>query len=148
MLIIGCGNRHRGDDAAGILAAERLRELGVPAEVRSGEPSELIGAWSGFDDVILIDAVVTGAPAGTVHEWDVNELPRLTTKSSSTHGLGVAEAIALARTLGRLPTKLRIYGIEGTQFSAGSDVSRKVQEAVAEVVRRVASEVAARRNRA
>ena len=67
MLIVGCGNRQRGDDAAGILAAEKLSALGTTSRVCSGEPAELIEAWEGSDDVIVIDAVVTGAPVGTVH---------------------------------------------------------------------------------
>ena len=35
MLIIGCGNRTRGDDGAGVLVAERLRKLGIEAEMRT-----------------------------------------------------------------------------------------------------------------
>ena len=62
MLIIGCGNRDRGDDGAGILVAERLRELGIEANTRSGEAVDLIEAWKSADDVIVVDAVVTGAP--------------------------------------------------------------------------------------
>src|ERR1039458_5833058 len=64
MLIIGCGNRERSDDGAGILVAERLRELGIEADTRIGDAADLIEAWKGADDVILVDAVVTGAPGG------------------------------------------------------------------------------------
>ena len=42
MLIIGCGNRDRGDDAAGVLVAEGLRQLGMDVEIRRGEAAELI----------------------------------------------------------------------------------------------------------
>lgn len=68
MLIIGCGNRQRSDDGAGILVAERLRELGIGADI--GEAADLIEAWKDADDVIVVDAVVTGAPVGTVQAWD------------------------------------------------------------------------------
>jgi Ni,Fe-hydrogenase maturation factor len=43
--IIGCGNLHRMDDAAGVLVAERLRELGIPTDVQSGSAFELIESW-------------------------------------------------------------------------------------------------------
>ena len=66
MLIIGCGNRQRSDDGAGILVAERLRDLGIEADMRTGEAVDLIEAWKGADDVIVVDTVVTGAPSGTV----------------------------------------------------------------------------------
>jgi len=142
-LILGCGNRHRGDDAAGILAVERLRTPGIAAEVCSAEPSALMEAWSGSDDVIVIDAVVTGAPVGTVHSWNAEHPPRFATSSGSTHGLGLAQAIGLARALDCLPTRLRVYGIEGANFEVGSAPSVEVERAVEEVVRRITKELSA-----
>jgi len=141
MLIIGCGNRDRADDAAGILVAERLRARGIAAEVCSGESSELLEAWIGADEVILIDAVQTGAPAGTVHAWEAKHLPSFSKSSGSTHGFGVAEAIELARALDRLPAKLTIYGIEAVSFEPGRGVSPEVDRGIDEVVRRIVLEV-------
>ena len=140
MLIIVCGNRQRGDDAAGILVAERLRALGIAAEACSGEVSDLIEAWTGADDVIVIDAVVSGAPAGAVHVWDGQRLPTFATSEGSTHGLGVAQAIKLARALNRLPSRLLVYGIEGKNFEMGSEVSPEVERGVEEVVQRLSRE--------
>ncbi|HKH98251.1 MAG TPA: hydrogenase maturation protease [Candidatus Sulfotelmatobacter sp.] len=141
MLIIGCGNRQRGDDAAGVLAAERLRALGIAAETCSGESSELIEAWAGAGDVIVIDAVVTGAPAGTVHVWEGRELPAFATSRGSTHGLGVAEALRLAHALGRLPTEVRVYGIEGMRFEMGCSISPEAERGVEDVVARIVRQV-------
>jgi len=141
MLIIGCGNLQRGDDGAGIMAVERLRALGIAAEVCAGEASELIGTWSGADDVIVIDAVVTCAPVGAVHVWDGQHPLEYGKSSGSTHGLGVAEAIELARAINCLPERLRVYGIEGKSFGIGSGVSPEVERAVHEVVTRIAAEV-------
>jgi len=141
MLIVGCGNRQRGDDAAGILVAERLRRVGIAAEVSSGEASELMEAWSGADDVIVIDAVVAGSPAGAVHVWDGHHPPAFASARRSTHGFGVAQAIELARALDRLPARLRVYGIEGKNFEIGGAVSAEVEHAVEEVVRRIAAEL-------
>jgi hydrogenase maturation protease len=144
MLIIGCGNRQRGDDGAGVLAAERLRALGIEAEVCSGEPSQLMEAWRGHDDVILIDAVMTGALAGTVQVWDGQRPMQRGKSSGSTHGMGVAEAIALARTLDCLPARLRVYGIEGKKFEIGSEISPEIERGVQEVVERIVREIRAR----
>jgi hydrogenase maturation protease len=141
MLILGCGNRQRGDDAAGILAVERLRALGIAAEVCVGESAEIMDAWSGADDVIVIDAVVSGAPAGTVHVWDAPRQPVFATAAGSSHGLGVAHAIELARAMDCLPGRLRVYGIEGKRFEIGHEISPEVERAVEEVVRRIAAEV-------
>ena len=51
MLVIGCGNRDRSDDGAGVMVAERMRELGVKAEICTGESLALIEAWNGADAV-------------------------------------------------------------------------------------------------
>lgn len=138
MRIIGCGNLHRGDDAAGIIAAERLRALGVEAAVCFGGFAQLMDMWHGADDVIVIDAVVTGAPAGTVYLWDAARPLPFAKSSSSTHGMGIAEAIELSRALKRLPSRLQIYGIEGRNFELGSPPLPEVEEATEEVARRIA----------
>ena len=143
MRIIGCGNRQRSDDGAGILVAERLRKLGLDAETRVGEAADLIEAWKGADDVIVVDAVVNGAPAGTVQAWDARQPMASVSTTASTHGLGVTEAIELARVLNLLPRRLRVYGIEGRRFELGAEISPEVQRAVEEVVRTIIAEVGA-----
>ncbi|MBZ5651134.1 MAG: hydrogenase maturation protease [Acidobacteriia bacterium] len=143
MLIIGCGNRQRSDDGAGILVAERLRDLGIPAETRSGEAADLIEAWRGADDVIVVDAVMTGAPVGTVQAWDARQPLASVSTTASTHGLGVAEAIGLAQVLQCLPARLQVYGIEGRQFEPGVEISPEVQRAIEDVARRIIARLSA-----
>ncbi|HYB61863.1 MAG TPA: hydrogenase maturation protease [Methylomirabilota bacterium] len=140
MRILCCGNRERGDDGAGVLVARRLRDFGIEAETRTGEALELIEAWSGAKDVIVVDAVVTGAPAGAVLRLEGRQVTGACSLPGSTHGFDVAEAIELARTLGRLPERLRVYGIEGQRFELGTDVSPEVRQAVEEVARQIAAE--------
>jgi len=114
--------------------------LGIEIKICSGEPAELMELWSGAEDVVVIDAVVTGSAPGVVHRWDAQRLLRYGKASGSTHGLGVAEAIELARALQRLPAGLRIYGIEGRQLEIGSEISAEVERGVEEVVQQIVSE--------
>ena len=131
MLIIGCGNPDRADDAAGLLVARRLRELGINAYEHSGEMLALIETWNGAPEVVMIDAVVSGAPPGTITVWDVWTAPLPPDRfRCSTHALGLTETIELARVLDRLPPRIFLYGIEGTNFSRGGAVSSEVAEAV------------------
>jgi hydrogenase maturation protease len=141
MLVIGCGNRDRSDDGAGVMVAERVRKLGVQAEICTGESLALIEAWSRADDVILVDTVVTGAPAGKVWLWNARSQRIQGSVSTSTHGFGVAEAIELAYLLDRLPHRLQVLGIEGRRFDVGGDLSPEVVCAVEEAVQRVVAEV-------
>jgi hydrogenase maturation protease len=143
--LIGVGNRFRGDDAAGLLVAERLRAELTEIEVLEleGDPAGLLDAWDGADAVIVVDAVSSGSPPGTIHRVDAieEELPGDVFRAS-THALGLAEAVALARALGGLPRSLVVYGLEGGAFEAGESLSPPVHAAVEQVAALVREEVA------
>jgi hydrogenase maturation protease len=128
------GNRLRGDDAAGLVVAERLR--GTPHE---GEGTALLDLWEGDDTVVVVDTMRSGAPPGTIRRFDASREPLpAQLRFSSTHAIGVAEAIELARSLGRLPRTVIVYGVEGADFEAGAPLSATVSaslEALTEAVR-------------
>ena len=136
-VVVGIGNSARGDDAAGLIAARRLGGL-----EHEGDPVTLLDLWGDADVAVVIDAVSSGAPPGTIHRFEATAAPLPThlRSSSSTHALGLAEAIELGRALGRLPGRLVVFGIEGERFEAGAEVSRAVAaaaEAVAVAVRSI-----------
>ncbi|HZT29287.1 MAG TPA: hydrogenase maturation protease [Bryobacteraceae bacterium] len=138
MLILCCGNLERGDDAAGLLVGRRLRTLGVEVREHSGEALSLMEAWRGAEDVMLVDAVVTGARAGTVSVWDARSAAFGGGRfRGSSHALGVAEAVELAQALGCLPARLLVCGIEGREFAAGASPSAAVLAGVEEAARRI-----------
>jgi len=145
-LFVGIGNPMRGDDAAGLLVAARLRELSAPGlrvTELEGEPVDLIEAFGGAAEVLVADAVSSGAEPGTVHRFDAAAAPlpaRLA--GPSTHALGLPEAIELARALGRLPERLTVLGIEGARFEAGSEPLSEVRLAAASVADEIAAAVA------
>ena len=138
-LIIGIGTDTGGDDAAGLLVARRLRELGVEALDYSGEVLGLIDLWEGARSVILIDAMRSGRAPGAIAVLDAREAPLGREDFAvSTHGLGLVDALALAAELGRLPERVLIYGIEGRNFAPGKEVSAEVLAAAEEVARQLA----------
>jgi hydrogenase maturation protease len=103
-----------------------------------GEPIGLVDAWAGAGEVILVDAVASSAPAGTVHRMDLRAAPLPTALAApSTHAFGLGETIELARALDRLPPRLTLYGIEGEAFAAGEGLSPAVHAAVGDVARAV-----------
>ena len=84
-------------------------------------------AWEGAAHVILVDAARSGAPVGTIHRFDAHseEIPSGFFHYSS-HQFAVAEAIEMARVLGKLPEKVSVYGLEGSDFSFGEEMSPEV----------------------
>jgi len=94
--------------------------------------------------VIVVDATCSGAPPGTVRRFDAAREPLpAAPPGASTHGLGLAEAVGLARALGRLPARLVLVGIEGADFSPGTGLTPAVAAGVAAAARRVREEIAA-----
>lgn len=145
-LVIGIGNEYRRDDGVGIAVARALRAASLPGvEVceQSGEGTALVASWSDRSLVYVIDAVSSGAPAGTVHRFDATTktLGRITRIFRGTsHQIGLGEAVELGRVLGQLPARLIIYGIESTAFGDGVGLSAPVAQAVDEVVARIAAD--------
>jgi hydrogenase maturation protease len=122
--LIGIGNDLRGDDAAGLLVARAARRRGhggIEIVEAGGEPIDLLAAWEGAAAAVVADAVASGGEPGAVHRLDVASGPLPAPFASpSTHALGLAEAVELARALERLPGRLVVFGIEGTSFTAGA----------------------------
>lgn len=164
MLVIGIGNRFRRDDGAGIAVAGKIKALklpGVEVQERCGEGTDLIASWCDHALVFVIDAVCSGAPAGTVHRFEVaaglaaapvrrepiepspaTEGPPARIFRGTSHTIGLGEAIELGKVLGQLPSRLVIYGIEGAEFRDGVGLSTAVEQAAADVVARITTECA------
>jgi hydrogenase maturation protease len=137
-LIIGIGNEFRSDDAAGLIAARRLKLLNTPGfEVAesTGESADMIELWKGRKNVILVDAVMSGSPAGTVHFFPLKgALPLPKDFGFSSHLLSLADAIRLSEVMGWLPENLVFYGVEGKSFGYGTNLSPEVEEGIKRVV--------------
>lgn len=147
MLIVGIGNTHRGDDAAGRIVAQRLRQrLTTAVSVReaAGDLSCLLDLWEGETAVFLIDAIRSGRQVGAVVRFELEGEPLPAIFSPmSTHALGLREAIELARTLDRLPDQVVIFGIEGARFGVGEPMSSAVESACERVTAEVIEKVQA-----
>jgi len=144
-LVIGVGNRWRGDDGIGprtIEALARIDDLDAELLTLDGEPARLVTAWQGRPRVVVVDAIAAGEPPGTIHVvTDLHRLPGAATDVSS-HGGGIVEAVALGRALGQLPERLLVVGVEPAEIGHGVELSPPVAASLDAVVRLVAEEVA------
>jgi hydrogenase maturation protease len=136
-LAVCCGNADRGDDAAGPLVAGKLLELGVPVVVNSGDALDLLDQFEQASRIVLVDAVRTGAPPGTIFQWDARyeRIPGGDSPASG-HSISVSQAVELARILDCLP-ECTVYGIEAGHFEQGEPPTHEVLAAVDVVAMRV-----------
>jgi hydrogenase maturation protease len=143
VLVAGVGNPDRSDDGAGPLVARAVRSAalpGVEAIEVGGDVSRLIEALADREAAVIVDAAVTGAAPGTVHRLDSSGVWALRRHGTSSHGIGVAEVVALAAATGVLPRRLEVLAIEGTSFGHGDAPT----DAVARACRAVARELVVR----
>ena len=139
--IIGIGSPF-GDDACGPAAAQLLADeppAGTDIVIADRSGAALIELLEGVEATILIDAVRSGAPPGTIHDLDLRDLPTASSlRAVSSHDLGVSEAMQLVTALGRPPVRGRFLGIEvGASPGVSSDhATPAVWAATAKVVRR------------
>ncbi len=140
-LVIGVGNRDRGDDAIGPLVVDAVRHRwgdDVDTLVAEGDLADLATRWHRNQDVLIVDAAKGGRAPGETVEIDalVEHLPVDSTLFSS-HGAGVGEAIELGRLLGRLPRRLTVIAVEIERTGPFEDLSPAVAAALPVIVERV-----------
>lgn len=146
--VVGVGSLGAGDDAAGVLAVRaartELERLGV--EVREiAAAVHLLDALQGADAVVVVDAVrAPGLAPGEIVRLEAGPggLPVELGDPMSSHGLGVAEAIALAAALSD-PPRILVLGVQVAETRAGASVSGPVAAALPELRARVLAEARA-----
>jgi hydrogenase maturation protease len=145
ILLIGVGNEYRSDDGLGILAAREIlrRHLpGVRVVEQSGEGTRLMETWEGYSCVLIVDAICSGKAHGDVHRIDAASMsvPKGFFHYSS-HSFGVAEAIEMARELGRLPEVLMLHGVEGNQYEPGVGLTDLVVRSMPELLAAIETDI-------
>jgi len=149
VVVIGVGNEYRRDDGVGhtvvAVLRERLREgppPGVALATCDGDPARLIGLWEDAALAVVVDAAHAhpGTP-GRVHRIALDGNRLAPPSATSSHGLGLGEAVELARALGRLPGHLVVYAVEGADGSFGTGLSPAVAAAVPLLAEAVEDEI-------
>ena len=135
-IIVGVGHSERQDDGVGPYVARALTKRVLPAVAHEGDGSGLLDIWERRPACIVIDAVAgKDAPGGLRVFTDLDE-PAFARAGfvHSSHRLGLPEAIALGRTLGRLPARLVVIGVTGAAFGFGDTLTPPVAAAAERLI--------------
>lgn len=144
-LVLGVGNRTRGDDGVGPAVTDHLLAMapeGIAIRAMPTDAAAIMAAWEGVGRVVLVDACRSGAEVGAIRRIDARReaLPK-DPPGHSSHGFGLAAAIELSRALGSLPDELVVYAIEAGSLDHGTALSPAVAAAVPRVARRIVAEL-------
>lgn len=147
VLVIGCGNILRGDDAAGPVFVRRLWERGLPANVHGADGGtggmDVAFQMRGVPHVILVDACSSGSPPGSLFELpgkEVEQLPPM--QGINLHAFRWDHALAFARWLLKddYPKQITVYLIEGRTYDFGDSLSPEVDHAIDRLVDKLSLE--------
>lgn len=141
VLVIGCGNRLRGDDAAGPELVRRLQSRGLPPGIRCVDGGtgglDVVLHIRGVRRVFLVDACTSGSEPGTLFEVPGAEIEMLPPPSGlDLHAFRWDHALALGRRLlgADYPPDVSAYLIEAAGFEIGAGLSPPVDAAVDRLV--------------
>jgi hydrogenase maturation protease len=149
ILVVGCGNFIRGDDAVGPILVRMLAERTLRRDVRLVDAGtagmDVAFAMRGVRRVIVVDASRIGVPAGTIHHVPGEELVDLAPPEGNLHQFRWDQALGFARWLlaGDYPEQVEVWLLEGAQFDPGAPLSPAVQESLDRLVETLAQELGA-----
>lgn len=145
-LVLGLGNVLLGDDGLGAAAVARIeRDYRTPEGVLLVDGGtlglSLLDLIAEARHVILVDAVRTDAPPGTLVRFDGEDVNDAVRDRLSPHQIGVADLLAAARLIDRYPQTVTLLGLVPDSIELGVDRTGAVADRVDDLVAAVVHEV-------
>jgi hydrogenase maturation protease len=140
-LVIGVGNLLRTDDGVGIQVIRNLNNFvpGVDTLDAAMGGVEILEAMRGYDQVIIVDAIESGAEPGTIFRVNLAEGEEPPVISHS-HGIDLITTLNLGRQLygEEMPGKIILFAVEAEDSTTISDEpTPKVRAAIQETIKAI-----------
>lgn len=127
-----------GDDGAGLVALEKLREewnLGAVELVDGGTwGMSLLPTIEDADRVIFVDAILAGGQPGDIAVLERDRLPIYFTRALSPHQTDLRDVLAAAELRGTLPGESIAIGVEPMLVELGTELTPVVQNSIEALV--------------
>jgi hydrogenase maturation protease len=145
LLVLGLGNVLCADDGAGVEAVRRLRsnyEIDARVRVLDGGTLglTLLPYLASADRALLVDAIVSDDPPGTLVRAEGDEVPIIAQRELSCHQIGVADLLECARMIDVVPD-VTLIGIIAASVEALGEPSRSVIRGIDRLVECVVGEI-------
>jgi hydrogenase maturation protease len=152
-LVLGLGNPLRRDDGVGPRVVAELARCGLPRGVTVLDGGTgglgLLSLIEGWRRVVIVDAAdISRAPGDFVRFLpdDVHlagaaaGVGGCRARPASLHNLGLAEVLALARSLGHSLPELVVYGVQPADVGWGEGLSQAVEAGIPRLTEAVLEE--------
>jgi hydrogenase maturation protease len=146
VLVLGLGNVLLADDGVGVRAVAALeRDFEPPPGVRILDGGTLglalLGELAEARRIVLVDAVATGDPPGTLVRVDGDEVEPAVRGRLSPHQIGVADLLDALRLLDRIPESITLIGLTPATIELSTELSPAVASALPALIATVAAEL-------
>ena len=143
ILIIGVGNTILQDEGVGMHAARALEREKLPPGVLVIEAEtsimDFLPQIQAAEKIIIIDALRTGAPPGTIYRLTPEDLP--VDAALSLHAMGPLQVIQLAKQAGDFRAEVIIIGVEPKEMDLGMELTPEVKAQLPKIVEVVLGEL-------
>ncbi|MGE0397407.1 MAG: HyaD/HybD family hydrogenase maturation endopeptidase [Kofleriaceae bacterium] len=144
-VVLGVGNTIMSDEGAGVRCVEWLAPHVPPdvAVVDGGTSThELLGDLEDADLLIIVDAIATTLPPGTIIRLEGDRIPSAFSNKLSPHQHGINDLLASLALVGRSPKRIVLFGIAPERIALGMELTPAVAAAIPDVGRQVLEELA------
>ncbi len=146
VLVLGIGNLVMGDDGVGVLVAQQLQQryrFPDNVEVMDGGTLglDLLPKLENISNLIMIDAVETGKPAGTCVRLYGEELPIALETKLSPHQMGLKDLLAVSSLMGHTPKEMVLIGVQPGSIDMEIGLTVEVEAQLEILIANVLSEL-------
>ena len=146
VLVLGIGNPIMSDDAVGGRLLQLLEQrYRFPCAVKlvDGDTmgTALLHHLEGVEKLLVVDAVETGGPPGTLIRLADDEIPRVMVAKLSPHQQGLSDLLAVASLQGWIPREVVVWGVQPASLDLGIDLSPPVAAQLEPLAARILEEL-------
>jgi hydrogenase maturation protease len=133
--LLGIGNILMNDDAAGVLVVQALAEKYTFSQelvVLDGGTLglDILPFLEGIDRLLVVDAVETGEPVGTIIRMTGDDIPLALATKVSPHQMGLKDLLLVADLQGYAPAEMVLWGVQPGSIEMDIELSPEVAKAV------------------
>lgn len=148
ILVLGIGNLIMTDDGVGVRVVQHLTEEyrfpeGVTVMDGGTLGLDLLHHLEGVERLLLVDAVETGGPPGTMVRLAGEEIPVALQTKLSPHQMGLQDLLAVAELQGNRPSEMVLWGVQPESVELGMELTPAVAAQFDHLVGKVLAELAA-----
>lgn len=120
------------DDGVGVRVVQRLTDgYAFPPEVTVMDGGtlglDLLSHLEGVDRLLIIDAMETGGPPGTIVRMTGEEIPIAFESKLSPHQMGLKDLLAVSLLRGVTPPEMVLLGVQPANIELGTDLTPEVE---------------------